>query len=103
MGLVIVMLVIVVGAGWIAWRRRRRRQADVLRVSSQGRPKENVAHKAFVHGNTCLMEGKFDDARAAFHRTRDLDPKHPHVATRLAEVDRQQAAASAAAPAHVTC
>jgi LPXTG-motif cell wall-anchored protein len=34
MGIVIVMLIIVVGAGWIAWRRRRYRQAHALRISS---------------------------------------------------------------------
>jgi Tfp pilus assembly protein PilF len=102
MGLVIVMLVIVVGAGWFTWRRRRYRQAHTLRVSSQSRPHENVAHKAFVHGNTCLREGKFDEARVAFHQALELDPKHPHSAARLAEVDRQ-GAACAVAPAHTTC
>jgi Tfp pilus assembly protein PilF len=100
MGLVIVMLVIVVGAGWFTWRRRRYRQAHS--VSSQSRPHENVAHKAFVHGNTCLREGKFDEARVAFHQALELDPKHPHSAARLAEVDRQ-GAACAVAPAHTTC
>jgi cytochrome c-type biogenesis protein CcmH/NrfG len=48
------------------------------------------------------MEGKFDDARTAFHQAREIEPKHPHVAGRLAEVERQQAA-SAVAPAHETC
>jgi hypothetical protein len=48
------------------------------------------------------MEGKFDEARAAFHQARVLEPKHPHVAGRLAEVDRQQVA-SAVAPANTTC
>jgi Flp pilus assembly protein TadD len=104
MGLVIVLLVIVVGGGWFAWRGRRYRQAHDLRASSQSRPKENVAHTAFVHGNTCLREGKFDEARAAFHQARELEPKHPHIAGRLAELERQeQAVASATAPAHVTC
>jgi cytochrome c-type biogenesis protein CcmH/NrfG len=102
MSMVIVMLSIVVGAGWIAWKRRRRQQAYALRVSSQRRPKESAAHKAFVHGNTCLMEGKLDEARAAFYRARDLEPKHPHLAARLAEVERRQAA-SAVAAANATC
>lgn len=103
MGFVIVMLVIVVGAGWFTWSRRRYRQAHALRISSQSRPHENIAHHAFVKGNTCLREEKFDEARAAFHQARDLEPKHPHVAGRLTEVDRQQTAASVAASAHATC
>ena len=102
MELVIVMLV-VVGVGWFVWRRWHRQQAHALRVSSYGKPNENVAHNAFVHGNTCLIEGKFDEARTAFHQARELDPQHHHIADRLAEVDRQQqAAASATAPAHAT-
>jgi cytochrome c-type biogenesis protein CcmH/NrfG len=48
------------------------------------------------------MEGKFDEARAAFHQALTLEPKHPHVAGRLAEVDRQQVA-SAMALANTTC
>lgn len=103
MGIVVVMLVIVVGAAWIAWRRRRHGQAYAVRVPPQGRPHDNVAHKAFVRGNTCLMEGKLDEASAAFHQARAFDPKHPHVTGRLAEVERQQQAASAVAPANATC
>ena len=64
---------------------------------------ENLAHKAFVHGNTCLMEGKFTEAIAAFHQAREIDPKHPHVTGRLAEVQCQQQEASAMALASATC
>lgn len=84
MGTAIVILVIVLGAGAFAWRSRRYRQAHALCVSSQEKPDENVAHNAFMHGNTCLMEGTFDNACAAFHQVRELEPKHPHVAGRLA-------------------
>ena len=99
MSLVIVMLVIIVGVGWFAWRRRQ--QAHTLRVSSQKKPDENFGHNAFVHGNTCLRERKFEEARTAFHQARQLDPNHRHIGDRLAEVDRQQqAAASAVAPAN---
>jgi cytochrome c-type biogenesis protein CcmH/NrfG len=101
MGIVIVMLVIAAGAAWIAWRRWRHGQASTA-VSPQAMSPADRAHKAFVHGNSCLMEGKFDDARTAFHQAREIEPKHPHVAGRLAEVERQQAA-SAVAPAHETC
>ena len=101
MGIVVVMLVIVVVVAWIAWRPRRHGQASTA-VSPQGMSPADLAHKAFVHGNSCLMEGKFDEARAAFHQARALEPKHPHVAGRLAEVDRQQVV-SAVAPANTTC
>jgi cytochrome c-type biogenesis protein CcmH/NrfG len=60
-----------------------------------------LAFEAFTHGNTCLAAGKFADAIAAFQRARELDPKRLHVADRLAEAERRQAAASpppAAAP-----
>jgi hypothetical protein len=42
-----------------------------------------------------LAAGQFADAIAAFHQTRALEPKHPHVAGRLAEVERRQHAVSA--------
>jgi hypothetical protein len=45
------------------------------------------------------MEGKFAEAIAAFHQARELKPKHPHIAGRLAEVERQQQEASAMAVA----
>ena len=99
---IVIIILVILGAGWFAWRSRRYKQASALRASSQGRPKENVAHNAFVHGNTCLMEGKFDEARAAFHQARELEPKHPHIAGRLAEVERQEQAANATGPANST-
>ena len=43
-----------------------------------------------------LAVGQFADAIAAFHRAREIDPKHPHVAGRLAEVERRQHAVSVA-------
>ena len=101
MSMVIVMLVIL-GAGWFVWRRRRYQQAHALRISSQVSPKENLAQQHFAHGNTCLMEGNFDEARTAFHQARDLKPTHPHIAGRLAEVERRQQAASATSPDNST-
>jgi Flp pilus assembly protein TadD len=65
-------------------------------------PGENVALKAFAHGNTCLAEGKFAEATAAFHQALKLEPTHPHIAGRLAEVDRRQKAASAMGLANST-
>jgi hypothetical protein len=95
MGSMVVMVVIVVCAGWIVWRRHRG-HAPTANVFPEGIPRENFALKAFAHGNTCLAEGKFAAATAAFHQTRELEPKHPHVAGRLAEVERRQQAASLA-------
>jgi predicted Zn-dependent protease len=93
---VIVVVAIVVGAGWIVWRRRSRWQApSELSTSAEVRP-ETLAFEAFTRGNTYLAEGKFADAVAAFQRARELDPKRPHVADRLAEVERRQRAARAA-------
>lgn len=97
MGLVIMLLVVIAGIGWYVWQGQRRRQAYDLRISSQGKPKESVAHQAFVHGNTCLIEGKFDEARTAFQQVHDLEPNHPHIDARLAEVERQQVVNATAA------
>lgn len=102
MGIVLVILAIVVGVGWLVLRRRHG-QANAVRVPPPGEPDKNVVHKAFVHGNTCLMEGKFDGARAAFEQVRALDPKHPHITGRLAEVERRQQAAGAVAIANTDC
>lgn len=62
-------------------------------------PRETLAQEAFAHGNTCLMAGQFAEAIAAFQRARELNPKHPYIAARLAEVERRQQAASATPPA----
>jgi hypothetical protein len=45
-----------------------------------------------------LAEGKFAEATAALHQPRELEPKYSHVAARLAEVERQQAASATAPP-----
>jgi predicted Zn-dependent protease len=96
---VIVVVAIVVGAGWIVWRRRSRWQTPSKPSTSAAVRPEALAFEAFTHGNTCLAEGKFADAVAAFQRARELDPKRPHVADRLAEVERRQRSAHAAPPA----
>lgn len=93
MGSLIATIVIVVCAGWILLRRWRGRQAHAASVSPKVMLPQNLAHQAFAHGNTCLSEGNFSEATAAFHQARERDPKHPHVAGRLAEVERQQRAA----------
>jgi predicted Zn-dependent protease len=96
---VIVVVAIVVGAGWMVWRRRSRWQTPSERAISEEVRPETLAFEAFTHGNTYLAEGKFAEAVAAFQRARELDPKRPHVAERLAEVERRQHAAHGAASA----
>ena len=97
---IVVMAVIVLGAGWIVWRRRRRGRADAASVTPEEIPRETLALQAFTRGNTCLAQGKFAEAIAAFHRARELDPKRPHIADRLAEAERRQQATSATTPAN---
>ncbi len=96
---VVVMVVIVMFAGWIVWRRRDRWRTPTAPLPPGGVPRETLAFEAFAHGNSCLAEGKFADAIAAFHRACELDPKRPHVADRLAEVARRQHAVTATLPA----
>jgi len=92
---VVMLVVVVLGIGGIVWMRRRRWQAYTNSASPQAIPRETLVLHAFAHGNSCLAAGKFDEAIAAFHQARELNPKHPHVAGRLAEVERRQQAASA--------
>ena len=100
---VIILAVIAMCVGWMVWRRRLREQAATAAATAAGRPRENFALKAFAHGNTCLAEGEFAAATASFQQVRELDPKHPHIAGRLAEVERQQQATSAMDVANSPC
>jgi cytochrome c-type biogenesis protein CcmH/NrfG len=61
---------------------------------------EAFALNAFMLGNTYLAEGKFAEARTHFLGARELDPKRPHVAERLAEVERRQQAVNTTPLAH---
>lgn len=79
--------------------RRGRWRKHTDQLPDKGVSPEALALEAFTQGNSCLAEGKFAEATAAFHRARELDPKRPHVADRLAEVERQQRAAMATSPA----
>ena len=76
--------------------RRRRWRAYTTPVSPGTIPRATLALRAFAHGNSCLAAGRFTEAIDAFQQAREIDPKHPHVAGRLAEVARRQQAASAA-------
>ena len=95
---ILFIVAIIAGIGWMAWRRwGHGRLPTELLPSAAGSP-QTRAFEAFAHGNTCLAEGRFADATAAFQRAGTLDPKRPYVAERLAEVDRRHHAASAPAP-----
>jgi hypothetical protein len=91
-----ILAVIVLCIGGIVWRRRRRWHAYTMPGAPETIPRQTLALRAFAHGNACLAEGKFTEAIAAFQQAREIEPKHPHVAGRLAEVERRQQAASAA-------
>jgi hypothetical protein len=93
---VILVLAIVVGVGWVVWRRQGGWRAQTGPLASESIPLETLAFDAFTHGNTCLAEGKFADAIASFQRARELDLKRLHVAERLAEAERRQQAESVA-------
>jgi hypothetical protein len=95
MGSVVVIVVIGMLVEGIVWRRRRRWQAYAAPVPP--------ALRAFMRGNSCLAEGKFTEASAAFHQARELEPKRAHVAERLAEVEWRQRVASALPPVTASC
>jgi hypothetical protein len=95
---IIFMVAIVAGIGWMAWSRGHDRRTPIRPLpSAEGFP-QTRAFEAFAHGNTCLAEGRFADATAAFQGAGTLDPKRPCVAERLADVARRQHAASAPMP-----
>jgi predicted negative regulator of RcsB-dependent stress response len=89
-----IVVIAVIGVGWMVWRQWGRRQTPAVSGTAAGVTPERLAFDAFTRGNTCLAEGKFADAIAAFQQARELDPKRPHVADRLAEAERRQAGAS---------
>ena len=95
---VIFVIAVVLGAGWIVWGRRGRWRPLAASATPAGMTSESLAFDAFTHGNTCLAAGEFAEATASFQRARELDPKRPHVAERLAEVARRQQAVSPLPP-----
>ena len=90
-----ILAVIVLCIGGLVWMRRRRWHAYTTPSSPGTIPRETLALRAFAQGNSCLAEGKFTEAIAAFQQALEIEPKHPQVAGRLAEVARRQQAASA--------
>ena len=95
---IIFIVAIIAGIGWMAWRRWGHGRLPIEPLPSAAASPQTRAFEAFTHGNTYLAAGQWADATAAFEQARTLDPKRPYVAERLAEVARQQHAASALAP-----
>jgi hypothetical protein len=95
---IIIVVVVMACAGWMAWSRWTDWRPPIRPQPSAERSPQTRAFEAFTHGKTCVAAGQFADATAAFERARTLDPKRPSVAERLAEVDRRQHAAGATAP-----
>ncbi len=95
---IIFIVAVIAGAGWFVWRRWTDWRTPSGPQPSAEQSPQTRAFEAFTHGNRCLVAGQWADATAAFEQARTLDPKRPHVAERLAEVARQQHAASAPAP-----
>jgi hypothetical protein len=93
-----IVVVVMACAGWMAWNRWNYSRAPIRLQPSAEMSPQTLAFEAFTHGNTCLAAGQWADATAAFEQARTLDPKRPYVAERLAEVARRQHAAGAVAP-----
>jgi hypothetical protein len=77
MSSIIIAIAIVAAVGWVVWKRRDRWRTPTAAGTPAGIAPETLAFEAFTHGNTCLAEGKFAEATAAFQRARELDPKRP--------------------------
>jgi hypothetical protein len=95
---IIIVVVVMACAGWMAWSRWTYWRTPIRPQPAAERSPQTRAFEAFAHGNSCLAAGQLADATAAFEQARTLDPKRPYVAERLAEVVRRQHAASATSP-----
>ena len=75
---IIIVVVVMACAGWMAWNRWTYWRTPIRPQPSAEQSLQTRAFEAFAHGNRC--------------------PKRPYVAERLAEVARRQHAASPPAP-----
>jgi hypothetical protein len=98
MASLIIVVVVMACASWMAWNRWTYGRMPIRSLPSAEKSPQTRAFNAFAHGNSCLAAGQWADATAAFEQARALDPKRPYVAERLAEVDRRHHAASVPAP-----
>jgi cytochrome c-type biogenesis protein CcmH/NrfG len=94
----IIVVVAVVFVSWMVWSRWHDWRTPEVAWSPLERSPQTRAFEAYARGNGCLAAGQWTDATAAFEQARTLDPKYPYVTERLAEVVRQQSAASTLNP-----
>jgi hypothetical protein len=94
---IIIVVVVMACAGWMAWSRWHYWRTPIGPLPSAEKSPQSRAFEAFAHGNSCLAAGQLADATVAFEQARALDPKRAYVTERLAEVARRQHAASAPA------
>jgi cytochrome c-type biogenesis protein CcmH/NrfG len=98
MSSIIIVVVVLACAGWMAWSRWQYWRTPTEPLPLEAESPQTRAFAAFTLGNTCLAAGQWSNATAAFEQARTLNPKQPYVAERLAEVDRRRHAASAQVP-----
>lgn len=94
LGNFLIVAIIVIGLALFLWRKSRQQKAT-LSAPEQVLSQKELAHQAFTQGNSLLMQGKFAQATTVFQQVLALDPKHPHVSGRLAEVTRRRQEAEA--------
>jgi hypothetical protein len=91
----IIVVVFMACAGWMAWSRWTYWRTPIRPQPSAERSPQTRAFEAFTHWNSCLAAGRPADAAAALERARALDPNRPYVAEWLADMARRQHASSA--------
>ena len=97
-----ILAVIVLCIGGIVWMRRLRWHAYTTPVLPGTIPRATLALRAFAQGNSCLAEGRFTEAIAAFEQAARSSRSIPMSPAELAEVARRQQAASAAPSVNAT-
>jgi len=70
----IIIVVVMACAGWMAWNRWTYWRTPISPQPSAERSRQTRAFEAFAHGNSCLAAGQLADATAAFEQARTLDP-----------------------------
>jgi hypothetical protein len=96
-----IVVVVMAGAGWLAWRRWTSWRAPIRPQPSAESSPQTRALEALAHGNSGLAAGQGADATAAFAQARTLEPKRPSVAARLADAARRQSAVPTTALASI--
>ena len=72
----VALVLIIVCAGWIIWRRWGRGRLPIAPVPSGHMPRETLAFEAFMRGNSCLREGQFADALPCYRQALQAKPDY---------------------------